>query len=278
MAKAAAKKQEEKFELATVDFNPPALNSEIAEALREEGIELSELKPDYIKMASGGILSFVFPDKSNGKQDLRDEFDAVVLFSHECGAFWPSKKTDNNPPSCSSLDGKVGFGDIGDGRGQCQRDCASCPMNQYGTAVDQAGQQTRGKACKNMRRLYVMTEDETIAPKVLTLPPTSLGCFTPDWRAKNIVLAGLRSHATLIHFEVEGKNVNGQEIGIAKCSVAGQVGPEVGAVLKAMQEEIKAKFRTVAITGEDYNTENHTSNNQPSDTEPVDAQDLADAM
>jgi hypothetical protein len=270
-----------KFELATVKFNPPALaDTELAIALAEEGIDISELKPEFIKMPSGGILSFVFPKKPNGGQDLREEFDAIVLFSHECNAFWPIKNGNNMPPSCSSLDGRIGYGDNQDGRGVCQRNCGACPMNQYGTGIDDSGQQTRGKACKNMRRLYVMTEDETIAPKILCLPPTSLGTFTPDWRAKNIVMRGLKSYSTLIHFSMESKTYNGKEVGIAVCGVAGQVAPEVAVVLKTMQENIKAKYQDVAITSEDYNTE-HMANGTDPETPPEQscgADDLADAM
>jgi hypothetical protein len=277
MAKKTEKKKEkeEKFELAVVDFDPPALNSELAAALAEEGIDINELKPDFIKMPSGGILSFVFPKRPDGKQDLRDEFDAVVLFAHECNAFWPSKDNNNTPPSCNSIDGKTGYGDTLDGKGICQRSCTSCPMNQYGTAIDTSGQQGKGKACKNMRRLYVMTEDETIAPKILSLPPSSLGAYTADWRAKNIVLAGLRSHATLINFQLEGKNISGKEVGIVKCALAGQVAPEVAPKLKAMQENIKTKYMNVAITGEDYNTEHPNNNEAPTQTgETYQGQDM----
>lgn len=51
--------------------------------------------------------------------------------------------------------------------------CQLCEMNQYGT--DQSG--GKGKACKNMRTLYILRSGEAM-PIQLSLPPTSLSPFS----------------------------------------------------------------------------------------------------
>ena len=67
-------------------------------------------------------------------------------------------------PICASVDGKLGIGDPGGA-------CAACELNDFGTAED-----GKGKACKNMRSLYLLQSGE-IMPIMLNLPPTSLKPF-----------------------------------------------------------------------------------------------------
>lgn len=51
--------------------------------------------------------------------------------------------------------------------------CASCPMNQWGSDVDKEGNARRGKACKEVRRIFFVPEGHLLA-HVMTIPPTSL--------------------------------------------------------------------------------------------------------
>lgn len=64
-------------------------------------------------------------------------------------------------PLCSSVDGKTGYGAPGGA-------CAVCALNQYGSV-----EKGKGKACKNMRSLYILRSGEFM-PLLLSLPPTSL--------------------------------------------------------------------------------------------------------
>ena len=70
----------------------------------------------------------------------------------------------NTVPLCSTVDGKQGYGTPGGA-------CAACELNRYGTATD-----GKGKACKNMRILYLLQDGDYI-PLQLSLPPTSLRPF-----------------------------------------------------------------------------------------------------
>jgi len=52
-------------------------------------------------------------------------------------------------------------------------ECASCPLNRFNSEVRPDGTRGRGKACKNMRRLFIMRPG-TVLPLLLVVPPTSL--------------------------------------------------------------------------------------------------------
>ena len=93
--------------------------------------------------------------------------EGVILYSHNSNAYWPegSEYDDAQPPLCQSFDGKVGYGEPGG-------TCADCVLNQF----DSDGN-NKGKACKNMRMLYLLRSGEYM-PIQIALPPTSLTPYT----------------------------------------------------------------------------------------------------
>ena len=80
-------------------------------------------------------------------------------------AFKDSEYDDDQPPLCQSFDGKVGYGEPGG-------TCADCVLNQFGSDGN-----NKGKACKNMRMLYLLRSGEYM-PIQIALPPTSLMPYT----------------------------------------------------------------------------------------------------
>lgn len=70
----------------------------------------------------------------------------MILYNHASNAYWPEGKEydDNEPPLCQSVDGKQGYGEPGGA-------CATCILNRFGSSAT-----GRGKACKNMRVLYLL--------------------------------------------------------------------------------------------------------------------------
>ena len=100
-------------------------------------------------------------DVSEDYEGLRLSFPRVKIPAG--GSYWPegSEYDDNVTPLCSSVDGKTGYGAPGGA-------CAVCALNQYGSV-----EKGKGKACKNMRSLYILRSGEFM-PLLLSLPPTSL--------------------------------------------------------------------------------------------------------
>ena len=128
-----------------------------------EGLTLSFPK---VKIPAGGSLQFELPTGDPENPEYTRFLQGVILFHHTSGAYWPEgmEYDDNTVPLCSTVDGKQGYGTPGGA-------CAACELNRYGSATD-----TRGKACKNMRILYLLQDGDYI-PVQLSLPPTSLRPF-----------------------------------------------------------------------------------------------------
>lgn len=116
-----------------------------------------------IKIPSGGVQQFELPSGDPEHPDYEQSLTVVVLHHHDSNVYWEDGEEydENAKPLCSSVDGKMGYGSPG---GVCR----GCALNQYGTASNGSG-----KACKNMRSLYLLRSGDSM-PMVLNLPPTSL--------------------------------------------------------------------------------------------------------
>ena len=125
-----------------------------------EGLRLSFPR---VKIPGGGSLQFEIPSDDPENPDYTKYIEGVILYNHDTCAYWPegSEYDDNVTPLCSSVDGKTGYGAPGGV-------CATCALNQYGSV-----EKGKGKACKNMRNLYILRSGEHM-PMLLSLPPTSL--------------------------------------------------------------------------------------------------------
>lgn len=135
----------------------------------QANLQDTEPRFDRIKIPSGGGLAFELP--GDEQPEIVQEIVGVILDHYKVNAYWKDRYNGaNNPPDCSALDGRAGIGDPGG-------ECAACPLNQFRSAVDEHGNPTRGKACKNIHRVYILREEE-VFPLLIALPPTSLANFT----------------------------------------------------------------------------------------------------
>ena len=137
------------------------------------------------------------------------------------------------------------------------RTCENCPYNQYNTAVNQAGQQTKGKACKNMRRIYFMMDSD---PNIylLTVPPTSLKDVNKQ--LKKILSGGTPYTGLVVNFKLEkAKNANNIEYSKAVIEKAGMLPPMAAATAKELRRQIKEKYQSMTITLDDYTPADQTA-------------------
>jgi hypothetical protein len=246
-----ATKRKESTALAIIEnFELPVLNEDIGQAMAEEmdGLQLSFPR---VKIPSGGGLAFEVPGDDPENPDAEKEIIGVIVDHHPVNAYWQNKYSGgNNPPDCSSMDGKVGV----DGSGN-RKPCNTCPLNEWGSDED-----SRGKACKNMHRVYILREGEML-PLLLTLPPTSLKNIA-DYLAMRIVSRGMRSYGVITKISLKkAQNSDGINYSQAVFALAGKLSPEQTGAMAEYTKGIKVLTRQLAIEADEYMQTTQTASN-----------------
>lgn len=226
------------------------------EMLAELQDELSDLDDEngitcrQIKIPAGGKLAYEVQGEEEGDEEYLKEIEGVIVFTHRMNGFWPNAfGTSTNPedkiPVCSSMDGKSGL-NIQTG---CVDECERCPYNQYGS--DSKG--GKGKACKNMRRIYLMRSGD---PNfyLLTVPPTSIKevnkSLTRIMASKGIPYTNLIVSLKL----AKATNVNGIDYSTVVIEKKGVLPPAAAKMAKEMRNQIKNKYKEMTLSLDDYAT------------------------
>jgi hypothetical protein len=224
------------------DFNLPAL---VGNSAMQEEMDGLPTTFDRIKIPSGGGLAFEVPGDDPDNPDTAREIVGVIVDHHAVNAYWADKYSgQNNPPDCSSLDGKVGV----DKDGQ-RRTCNSCPLggkDAWGSAED-----GKGKACKNMHRVYIL-RDGDIIPLPLTLPPTSIKNFA-DYIGKRVLAKGRRSFEVLTRVTLKkAVSSGGITYSQAAFSIAGILHQDLAAKMAEYSSGIKAVTRNIEVANDEF--------------------------
>ncbi|AOY74711.1 hypothetical protein [Clostridium formicaceticum] len=230
-------------------FQLPIAQEEIKEAMLQE-MEGLELSFDRAKIPSGGGLAFEVPGEEADRPQLLQELVGVMVDHHPVNGYWQEKYTGgSNPPDCSSMDGKKGEGSPGG-------DCKTCPLNEFGSDEDR-----KGKACKNMHRIYLLKSGEML-PLLLTLPPTSLKNFS-NYMAKRIITKGHRSYSVVTKITLKRtQSSSGIPYSQAQFTVAEVLEKDIAQQLAEFAEEIKRITREVEVM-EDYMPETEEAGELP---------------
>ena len=118
---------------------------------------------DTIRVPAAGGQRFAVPSLE-GEQEAK-AIEGVVVAWKDPRAYWRLSMGSGggaNAPDCSSPDGVRGVGDPGG-------DCATCPMNQWGSAVGDDGKPKKGKACKEMRNLFIVRPSDRIPVRLAAI-------------------------------------------------------------------------------------------------------------
>ncbi len=251
----ATEKRVDKAEVATTgSFSIVTGYEEMDEDLKAElEDEMEDLDDDtaidakHIKIPSGGGKAFEVETDDPEDPEVLKEVDGVIIFTHRMNAYWAHKFGEagedgntNKIPDCSSMDGKTGLmretGEV--------RDCASCPYNQFGS-------EGAGKACKNMRRLYILRDGK---PDIylLTVPPTSLKDIN---KALKALMGKTKTPYTrqIVTFKLstaESKDkIKYSRVSLEKKAL---IPDNLFPVTQALRAELKKSYESVAITSGDY--------------------------
>lgn len=234
-------------QLAVIESNdllPIVPAADELEAIQQELSDMDRVPYGRIKIAAGGMNMFQVFEPGEDEVNPVKSIEGVILLSHKSNGLWLRAfgSGDNKTPDCSSIDGQTGMKSA---TGECV-DCATCPYNQFGSARDGEG---RGKACKNMRRLYVMRRGD-IFPMVLTLPPSALSAYD-NYRTKIMLgrkqLSGVMTKITL----KSASNKDGVSYSTPIFEAIGALNNTEAAAVKAYAEAFKGSVQRVNVTADD---------------------------
>ncbi len=194
---------EQKFilpDMVESDFSPEDMADDM------DGLSMSF---NRVKIPAGGSIQFEIPTDDPENPDYTKVLEGVILFNHATCAYWPPKDDDDedvvsdedNNPLCSSLDGKIGVGTPGGS-------CAICPLNAYGTA-----EKGKGKACKNMRIIYLLRSGEYL-PLQFNLPPTSIKSFR-EFMNRAFRLRNRNPYGSVVEIKLKKENNGKQDYSVA---------------------------------------------------------------
>lgn len=208
----------------------------VSELLTELADIGGELELGRVKLAASGTPIFEIIEMGADESDTAKTIDAVILFSQKQNIRWPEdSNVGGQQPLCRSYDGIHGQDQDG-----LTLDCASCPMNRFGSAPN------GGKACKNTIVLYLMRPAEgerpaDLLPLKLQLPATSINA----WNRYRTFLAmrGVKLASALTRLSVvKTTNKAGVAYGEANFKLVGKLPPDQAAVVASYAESFKASI------------------------------------
>lgn len=212
-------------------------NDELADDM--DGMQMSFPR---IKIPSGGTIQFEIPTDDPENPDYTKTLTGVILYHHPNYAYWAegSEYDENATPLCTSVDGKKGIGDPGG-------ICSECALNEYGSASE-----GRGKACKNMRMLYLLCSGEYM-PYQLALPPTSLKPFK-DFINQAFLLRRRTSYGSIVQISLKKVSNGSNDYSVAVfrriLDFEGEKLAQVRAYAESFKQQVKLSLQQRAAANE----------------------------
>lgn len=208
--------------------------------------DLSQFPYGRIKAAAGGATLFEVYEPGDEDPENVQEITGVIVMSHPCNAYWETAfgKGKDRTPACSSMDGKQGMTRDGEFIA-----CQGCPYNQYGTA----GEGARGKACKNMRRIYLLRSGAgDLFPLIYTVPPTGLKAYD-NYRAQVMIKYHGMMHGVVTRITLKkAQNGDGVAYSTPVFEAMCRLQPDEVEGMRNYAQSFRAAALKVGITEDDY--------------------------
>ncbi len=239
-----------------IDSELPALSEaqekEIAE-LREGGMaqESKGLPLTYpeIKIMHQGMCSFQFAATG----DAIKEFNAIIVAVEAGRVYWATPMGQGEAgamPDCFSRDLYSPDPAIQDPQ---SKGCSNCPQNQWGSDPKPDGSMGKGKACKEIRRIFIIPEGHLSVHRI-SIPPSSL-------RALGAYFVNVRDHKfkavqeVVTKFKLVTKNSKGA--GVDYSELALELGEKVPDRALYMVADWKKKVEETLVTAAPVNREEY---------------------
>lgn len=226
------------------DFDFPSMSA--ADAASYDADEFDDIALEFprVKIPSGGATSWEIPNPEDPDDPhVAKTMEGVIVLQHTANSYWVNSDTSGTPPDCSSQDGVTGYGSPGGV-------CANCPLNTFGS-----GEGGKGKACKNMKNIYLLRNGDTM-PLLISLPPTSLKAFRQY--ANNIRLVGLGMSGVRTIIGLKKEDGPSGPYSVATFRNGGKLSPVLQEQGRAYAKSMRAQYEEMKALGNvptpDYNT------------------------
>lgn len=105
-------------------------------------------------------------------QPVLTELEGVIIHTKKTNVYYAKayNKHEVSMPDCYSLDGITPDKKV---EKPVHKTCKGCPMAEFGT-----NSMKSGKACRNLKPLYMLLGDDAIMPRQVTITPASLRAVT----------------------------------------------------------------------------------------------------
>lgn len=249
---------EQKHELALV------LAEDLEQQQKQQGYKF---KPQRV-MINKDSQTFVDP-LGNSLDELR----GVVVHKQQIRGLWNK----DDVLICSSLDCVTGDECDDEGRSIVtgtdasgnpifkKRPCSSCPQNEWGSAVDDAGNRRRGKACKEQRRVFLMVPGYQL-PIVVTLPPTSIGVW--DDYCSALATAGKSELKRQVALTLSKAGSGKETYAVLNKPRQGDAVPPLDILKYAnMRKDFAARWSAEEVTKDEYSGAGNSSGSTVSDAD-----------
>ena len=212
---------------------PTALDSDFSSEDLADDMDGLQMTMQRVKIPGGGNLQFEIRGDDPDNPDYERKLVGVILYHHLANAYWPegSEYDDNVPPFCQSFDGKQGYGEPGGV-------CAACAFNQFGSTANGSG-----KACKNMRQIYLLRSGEYL-PLQLSLPPTSLRPFN-DFMNLAFVARRRPSYSAIVEIGLKRAESGGYTYSVATFRKVRDLEGEGLAAVKSYAANFKEQVKSL---------------------------------
>ncbi len=205
---------------------------------------LGQMLMGRIKLGAGGMPAFSVFEPGEDEPEVAKAIEGVIVLSHKCNAYWSRSfedAGDDKTPDCASGNGEEGL------RRECGEivRCAKCPYNAFGS-----GAGGKGKACRNMSRLYILREGDMF-PMILTLPPSAIKAFDSYRVAIGMKLKTMHGIMTRITL-TKKKNSGGIEYSAPVFEMIGELPAGDADRMKAYADSIGLAAMKAGITADDY--------------------------
>ena len=180
-----------------------------------------------------------------------DELRGIVLFKQKVRGCW---EEGNKIPLCSSFDALEGI-DANNNK----RKCVSCPQNAWGSGKD-----GKGKECKEMRRIFLMTK-EIALPIQVSFPPTSISEIDNFFSAR--ITNRISDIQKEVKFTLAKKESHGYTFASAVLKNGDDVPPKDIVSINDIRKKFVDGWRNISIDDDDY-MQSESAGSTGEDNEP----------